>query len=162
MTRCVLASVLRTLILIAAVVVPTAVWGAAGDQDPRGALTGHVTDPSGAAIADAEVRATNAATGISTSGRTSNAGVFSIPFLPPGTYAVTVELPGFRKFVRDNIQIRVSETIEVNVPMEVGAVVETMEVRTESPVLETAGASLGHVIDERRIQELPVVAGNPL
>ena len=70
---------------------------------------------SGAAVANAEVRATNAATGVAASGRTSGAGVFSIPFLLPGTYSVTVELPGFRKFVRENIQIRVSETIEVNV-----------------------------------------------
>jgi hypothetical protein len=134
----------------------------AADQDPRGALTGRVTDPSGAAVVDAEVRATNVATGVAASGKTSGAGVFSIPFLSAGTYSVTVELPGFRKFVRENIQIRVSETVEVSVPMEVGGVVETLEVRQETPVLETAGASLGHVIDERRVQELPIVAGNPL
>ena len=135
---------------------------ARADQDPRGALTGRVTDPSGAAIAGAEVRATNAATGVTASGKTSDAGVYSIPFLLSGVYTVAVELPGFRKFVRENIQIRVSETVEVNAPLEVGGIVETTEVRTETPVLETAGASLGHVIDERRVQELPIVAGNPL
>jgi hypothetical protein len=133
-----------------------------GGQDPRGALTGRVTDPSGATIAGAEVRAANVATGVSASGKTSDAGVYSIPFLLSGNYIVTVELPGFRKFVRENIQVRVSETVEVNITMEVGDVVEALEVRTETPVLETAGASLGHVIDERRVQELPVVAGNPL
>src|SRR5688500_8208343 len=151
----------RASILIATLTLasPAPTWA---NQDPRGATTGRVTDPSGATIADAEVRATNVATGVAAVGTTSAAGVFSIPFLLPGTYAVTVELPGFRRFVRDNLQIRVSETVEVNIPMEVGAVAETMEVRQTSPVLETAGASLGHVIDERRIQELPVVAGNPL
>ena len=150
------ASIVLTLTLAAA-----GVAGAA-DQDPRGALTGRVTDPSGAAIADAEVRATSNATGVVASARTSGAGVYNIPFLLSGTYSITVELPGFRKFVRDNVQVRVSETVEVNVPMEVGAVLETLEVRQETPVLETAGASLGHVIDERRVQELPVIAGNPL
>jgi hypothetical protein len=161
MTRRELMGTKYILILCAALALaaPTATWA---DQDPRGALTGRVTDPSGATVADAEVRATNAATGVAVAGRTSAAGVFNIPFLLPGTYSVTVEVAGFRKFVRDNVQIRVSETVEVNIPMEVGAVVETMEVRQESPVLETAGASLGHVIDERRVQELPIVAGNPL
>ena len=156
------AGLFTTLILIAALTLASPVSARAADQDPRGALTGRVTDPSGAAVADAEVRATNAATGVAASGRTSAAGVFSIPFLLPGTYSVAVEVQGFRKFVRENIQVRVSETVEVNVPMEVGDVVETVQVRQETPVLETAAASLGHVIDERRVQELPIVAGNPL
>ena len=151
------ARLFSALILTASLATP-----ARADQDPRGALTGRVTDPSGAAIAGAEVRATNVATGVTASGRTSDAGVYSVPFLLSGVYTVTVELAGFRKFVRENIQVRVSETVEVNVPMEVGGIVETTEVRSETPVLETAGASLGHVIDERRVQELPIVAGNPL
>lgn len=151
------ARLFSALMLTASLVTP-----ARADQDPRGALTGRVTDPSGAAIAGAEVRATNVDTAVTASGKTSDAGVYSIPFLLSGVYTVTVELSGFRKFVRENIQIRVSETVEVNVPLEVGGIVETTEVRTETPVLETAGASLGHVIDERRVQELPIVAGNPL
>ena len=134
----------------------------AAAQDPRGALTGRVTDPSGSPVPNAEVRATNMDTGVAAAARTNASGVYSIPFLLPATYSLTVELTGFRKFVRDNVQIRVSETVEVDVPMEVGAVVETVEVRQETPVLDTSGASLGHVIDQRRVVELPVVAGNPL
>jgi Carboxypeptidase regulatory-like domain len=83
-------------------------------QDPRGALTGRVEDPAGAVIPDAEVRATNAATGVSVSGRTSSAGVYSIPFVQSGIYSVTVDVPGFRTFVREHIYVRVSETVEVN------------------------------------------------
>src|SRR5918993_1304161 len=143
----------RRELTVATILLATAVLALASSppvlaQDPRGALTGRVTDPSGSPVPDAEVRATNADTGVAAVARTNASGVYSIPFLLPATYSVTVEISGFRKFVRDNVQIRVSETVEVDVPMEVGAVVETVEVRQETPVLETASASLGHVIDQ--------------
>jgi hypothetical protein len=151
---------LSALIRVVALVLVS--FAPAAGQDARGALTGRVTDPSGAAVQGAEVRATNVDTGVAASAKTNAAGVFSIPFLLPATYSLTAELAGFRRFLRENIQIRVSETVEVNVSMEVGAVVETVEVRRETPVLDTASASLGHVIDQRSVVELPVVAGNPL
>lgn len=131
-------------------------------QDPRGSLVGRATDPSGAAIPGVDVRATNVATGVVASAKTNESGLYSIPFLIPGQYTLSAELSGFKRFVRENIQIRVSETVELNVPMEVGAVAETVEVHAETPLLETAGASLGLVIDQRRVTELPMIAGNPL
>src|SRR5687767_7009503 len=110
MTRPDRAASLYSLILVAALAAPAIASAVpAADQDPRGGVTGRVTDPSGAAVANADVRATNAETGVAASNKTNNTGVFSIPFLLPGTYVVTVELPGFRKFVRENIQVRVSE-----------------------------------------------------
>ena len=83
-----MASGLTAILIAALALVAPAAAGATTtfDQDPRGALTGRVTDPSGATVADAEVRATNAATGVAVAGRTSAAGVFNIPFLLPGTY----------------------------------------------------------------------------
>ncbi|MBI3278898.1 MAG: TonB-dependent receptor [Acidobacteria bacterium] len=136
--------------------------GLALGQDPRGALRGVVTDQSKAVIPNVEVRATNVATGVTVSAQTNEAGSYSIPFLPSAIYDVSAELQGFKKFVQAGVQIRVAETTELNIAMDVGTVAETLEVNEATPLLDTASSSLGQVIDERRILELPLAAGNPL
>jgi hypothetical protein len=134
----------------------------AGAQDPRGSVTGRVSDPSGAAVANARVRAINEATQVAAGTNTNAASNFVIPFLVPGTYTVTAEAPGFKKFSRSGIQLRISDIAEINIVMELGAVTETVEVRSEAPLLDTASSSLGQVTDEKRLHELPLNAGNPL
>lgn len=134
----------------------------AGAQDPRGAIVGRITDSTDAFIPAVTVRATNAETGVVAAGQSNAAGSYSIPFLLPGTYQVSAETTGFKKFVREGIQVRVAERVELNIQMEVGAVTETVEVRAETPLLDTAGSSLGQVVDQRRVNELPIAAGNPL
>jgi hypothetical protein len=136
--------------------------GSLSAQDSRGALRGRVTDPSGGVLAGAEVRATSMASGVTASARSNESGNYNIPFLLPDTYTVSVEQTGFKRFVRPSVQIRVSETVELNISMELGAVAETVEVTDETPLLDTASSSLGQVIDARRVLELPVAAGNPL
>jgi len=147
-------SIFTLVILISAVLA----WG----QDPRGAIVGRVTDSSGAVVPGVEMRATNVETGVAAAARTNESGAYSLPFLPPARYTLSAEAAGFKRFLRENIHVRVSETVEVNLKMEVGTVTETVEVRAESPLLDTTGASLGQVIDQRRVLELPMVAGNPL
>ncbi|MEK7407180.1 MAG: carboxypeptidase-like regulatory domain-containing protein, partial [Acidobacteriota bacterium] len=80
----------------------------------------------------------------------------------PATYTLTVEITGFRKFVREGIQVRVNETVEVNPQLQVGNITESVEVTAETPLLQTAESSLGQVVDERRITELPLFAGNAM
>ncbi|MGH8248161.1 MAG: carboxypeptidase-like regulatory domain-containing protein, partial [Gammaproteobacteria bacterium] len=109
-----------------------------------------------------EVRATNVATGVTASATTNDGGSFNIPFLLPGIYSLRAELPGFKKYVRDGIQVRVSEAVELNIRMEIGEINETVVATAETPLLDTAGSSLGQVIDERRVLELPLFAGNPM
>ena len=135
---------------------------ASAQQDARGTIVGRVTDPTGANVAGAEVRIANTATGVAIPIKSNEAGNFSLPFLVPGIYTVTTESAGFRKFVRENVQIRVGETVEVNVILTVGDVNETVNVTSETPLLSTAEASLGQVIDERRILELPLFSGNAM
>jgi hypothetical protein len=130
--------------------------------DARGALVGRVTDPSGAVVPGAEIRATNVATGVVASTRTNEAGNHALPFLVPGVYTVTAELAGFKKFVRENVQIRVNDSVELNIQMALGDVTEAVQVTAETPLLQTAEASLGQVVDERRITELPLFAGNAM
>ncbi len=136
--------------------------GIASGQDARGTILGRVTDASGATLADTEVRAINAATGVAAAAKTNASGNYSLPYLPPGFYSVTSEFTGFRKFVRDNVQVRVSDSVEVNIQMTVGDVTQQMEVREETPILSTAEASLGQVVDEKRILELPLFSGNAM
>jgi hypothetical protein len=131
-------------------------------QDPRGFIRGTLTDPSGAAIPGAKVRATANDTGVVAIAQTNEAGLYNIPYLIPGMYKLAVEQTGFKGYVRSNVEVRVSETTEVPIQLEVGQVAETVEVRDTTPVLETASASLGLVMDQRRIADLPQRGGNPL
>src|SRR6516164_1512522 len=80
-------------------------------QDPRGSIVGRVTDKSGAVLPDVEVRATNRATGVAAVAKTSSAGDFNVPFLPPGFYTITTENTGFKKFVREGIEVRSTESV---------------------------------------------------
>jgi hypothetical protein len=131
-------------------------------QDPRGTILGRVTDPSLGVMPGVEIRVTNAETGVSVAATTNESGNYNIPFILPASYTVTAEMSGFKKYIREGIQVRVSETVELNIQMEVGGLNETVIATAETPVLDTAGSSLGQVIDERRILELPLFAGNPV
>jgi hypothetical protein len=130
-------------------------------QDPRGKIMGRVTDASGAVMPGVEIRVTNPETGTSVAAATNASGNFNLPYLLATFYTVTAEMQGFKKYVRERIQVRVSETVELNIQMEVGGRNETMTVTAETPLLDTSGSSLGQVIDERRVLELPIFSGNP-
>jgi Carboxypeptidase regulatory-like domain/TonB dependent receptor len=130
-------------------------------QESRGTIIGRITDASGSVMPGVEVRAVNTATNVMATAATNEAGNFNIPFLIPGTYRVTAELTGFKKSVYESVEVRVSETVELDMQLEIGNVSEITEVRSETPLLDTATPSLGQVIDQRRVQELPLFAGNP-
>jgi hypothetical protein len=131
-------------------------------QDPRGAISGRVTDSSSAVMPGVEVRAVNRDTGVAASAATNPSGNYQIPFLLPGFYTLSAEAAGFKKYLRENVEVRVSETVEVNLSLELGAVAETIQVTAESPLMVTTDASQGTVVDEKRIMELPLVGGNPI
>ena len=85
-----------------------------------------------------------------------------IPYLVAGFYNITAENTGFKKFVRENVQVRVGDSVELNVQMSVGDIAEQVEVKADTPLLATADASLGQVVDERRVLELPLFSGNAM
>ena len=134
----------------------------AQSQDSRGNVVGRVLDPTGAAVPGVTVRSTNDATGVTISSQTNESGNYALPFLIPGIYTVTAESQGFRKFERKNIQVRVNENVGLDITLTVGDVTESVSVTAETPLLQTAEASLGQIVDERRIQELPLFAGNAM
>jgi hypothetical protein len=130
-------------------------------QDPRGSIVGRITDTSGAVIPNAPVDVLNKAMGARTSLTTNEAGFYQATYLLPGAYQITVELAGFKKFLRDGIEVRVNDRIEVNISLEVGAAEQSITVTEETPLLNTATASIGQVVDGRRISDMPVPHGNP-
>ena len=132
-----------------------------GAQDARGSIVGRVADTTEAVITGAEVRAANIATGVRAVSKTNEAGNYVLAYLLPGTYTLEVESTGFKKFIRQGIEVRVGVTVEVPVVLELGSQSETVQVTAETPLLETVDASIGQVVDERRIAELPSFGGAP-
>src|SRR2546423_7959174 len=131
-------------------------------QDARGTITGHVADNSNASVAGATVEVSNQATGVVLTFRTNETGNFTAPFLPPGTYRLATAAPGFKRTTQDNVQVRIGETSEVNIQLQVGDVKEEVTITAETPLLATAEVSVGQVVDNRRVEELPLFAGNAM
>lgn len=130
-------------------------------QEFRGSISGRVTEASGAAVPGATVTVTNLATNTSTTATTNEGGVYTAIYLNPGRYAVAVEAKGFKKVVRQGIEVRVGDRLELDLSLEVGALADTVNIASEASLLETNTASAGQVIDRRRISELPLSDGNP-
>lgn len=135
--------------------------GAAAAQDSRGTITGTVRDSSKAVVPGATVTITSAAMGNVITAVTNESGYFEVPYLIAGTYQVTVELQGFKKYVNDKVAVRIADRLELDVVLEVGGAVEEVTVSAATPLLETTTASLGNVVDARRISELPTPHGDP-
>lgn len=130
-------------------------------QETRGRITGRVTDTSKAIIPGASVVVTDVARNTTATATTNDQGLFQVNYLLPGTYKVVVELQGFKKFVQDNIQLQMTETRTLSVTLEVGAMEESVSVIAEAPVVNTSDASLGLVVDQKRLASLPLIHGDP-
>ena len=121
-----------------------------------GQINGEVTDPSGAAIPNVPVTATNTATNVARSTVTNTAGIYGFPDLVPGTYQVKAAAPGFDTQIKTNIELQVQQVATVNFSLVVGQSTQTVEVSATGELLATEGATVGTVIEEKRITELPL------
>lgn len=130
-------------------------------QDSRGSIAGRVFDSSSAAVVGATVEVTNMKMGTKVTVPTNDSGAYLANYLLPGAYRIVVSVPGFKKYTREGVELRVNDRLEVDVSLEVGASEQAVTVVGETPLLNTASSSLGTVIDTRRVQELPVAHGNP-
>jgi hypothetical protein len=130
-------------------------------QESRGSISGTVKDNSGGALPGVAVTATKKDTNQATTAVTNETGAYTLLFLQPGIYAVTAELAGFKKVLRDNVEVRVNDRIGVDLAMDIGGIEETVTVLAETPLLETRSGSQGQIIDEKRISLLPLSDGNP-
>lgn len=124
-------------------------------------LSGQVTDSTGAAVPGARVAATNADTGVVVREITSDeGGLYVLTFLPPGNYQVIAEAKGFRKTIQSNVTLQVNQRVKVDLAMQVGEVSETIEVSAAPPLLESQSSSVGNVINEQFVSELPLNGRN--
>src|SRR6266542_1411338 len=116
-------------------------------QEFRGTVLGRVTDITGGVIANCEVTITNESTNTVVKTTTTAAGAYTVPFLIPGSYTVTIQTAGFRTFQRPGVVVQVQERVEINAVLEPGVVNETVVIHAETPQLQTASASVGNVVD---------------
>ncbi len=119
-------------------------------------LTGTVTDSSGAVVPEATVTAVETATGVSRTTTTSAEGVFTMPFLPPGTYRVEIQKTGFKTFTEGNVGLEVSSVGRVNATLTPGSQKETVQVTAESPLLQVESADVSKNFDSTTAAELPL------
>jgi hypothetical protein len=130
-------------------------------QEARGKITGTVVDTNKASVPGASISILDAARGTALTLTTNDEGLFQAPYLLPGIYQVLVEVSGFKKSIQDGVQVRINETTDLNVTLEVGGTQETVTVTAETSALNVSDANLGQTIDEKRIAELPLVHGDP-
>ena len=144
------------------VVAAISIWLAAGIYGQAGTatITGTVTDQSGAAILDAKVVARDPQTGSTRETVTNESGNFNMPGMRPSTYEITVESQGFRRHRLSGFQIEIDQTARLDVQLQVGQVTEQIEVKGTAQLLHTENATVGSVIDRRKIQDLPLNGQN--
>jgi hypothetical protein len=123
---------------------------------------GTVTDPSGAALPNAKVRATNDATNVQTSALTGPAGNYTILFLNAGKYSLSVEASGFRRFVRENLVVDVDSVVRLDAQLEIGQTANEVTVMGTPPLLQSEKTELSTVVTERQISSLPTVSRNTI
>ena len=130
--------------------------GALVNAQDRGTITGQVVDTSGAVVPDAKVTLTNPATGQNITVETNAEGAYTFLSLTAGRYEVVAEKEGFRKAQAANVVVQVSTTTRLDIKMELGAVQETVQVESTTPLLQTDRSDLGTVVDNKAIQQLPL------
>jgi hypothetical protein len=127
-------------------------------QSDRGTITGTVTDPAGAVVANAQVEIRNLANGAVYQAGTSATGNYTLAQLPAGQYELSVTVPGFKKFVQKSVTVDVAATYRVDAVLEVGSATESVTVTEAAPLLKTESGELSHNVTTETMDNLPVLA----
>jgi len=131
-------------------------------QQGRGSISGTVTDASGAAVPAANVRIVNSGTNAAYNTTSNEAGNFTAAALQVGSYSVTVEKEGFKRINRSGITLQVDQRAALAMQLEIGATSESIDVIGEAPLVDTSSATVGKVVESRRITDLPLNGRNAL
>lgn len=130
-------------------------------QSYQGGVRGVVHDPGGSVIADAKVLLVNQSTNGSRATLSNQQGEYAFTAIDPATYALVIEAPGFKKFEQKGVVVGTQQFLTVDATMEVGAVSESIQVNEDVPLIETANASQGQVLDHQQLTDLPNLGRNP-
>ena len=130
--------------------------GVMGQATAVAQVSGIVTDPSGAAIASAQVSMTETDKHLVRTTLTDARGSYTLPELPVGPYRLEVKSAGFKDYVQDGIVLVVNNNIEINVAMQIGSASERIEVTATASMVETKESSIANLVDQKRINELPL------
>jgi hypothetical protein len=130
---------------------------AAFAQSDRGTITGTIADPAGAVVASASVSARNTDTGTPYEALSTGTGNYTLSQLPAGPYELSVTVPGFKKFVRENVVVSVAGTLRIDITLEVGAATESVTVTEAASLLKTESGELSHNMTTDRLDNLPVI-----
>jgi hypothetical protein len=131
-------------------------------QVQSGAISGTVTDPSDASVGGATIEIRNTGTNAVFRTQSNDSGFYTAPGLPVGEYEVVAQMQGFKRSVRSGITLQVNQNAQVNIRLEVGQLAESVEVTGEAPLVNTGNATLGAVIENRRVRDLPLNGRNAL
>ena len=152
--------VLRTLVLGLASALLMAVPATA--QNTTGSIVGTVNDTTGATVGNATVTIINKATQDKRTATAGSAGDYQVLNLLPGQYRVEVEAQGFKKYVRDPVEVQVELSSRINIDLAVGDTSEVITVTSQAPIIQSENASLGQVVQGRAVQEIPLNGRNVL
>ncbi len=125
-------------------------------QGPSGSFAGTVTDPSGAVLPKSSVSLVNVATGVTRKVETDQVGLYTFPALPPGVYNITVERSGFQTQERSNITLQVQQSARIDFALSVGQTSQTVNVAADAAMLSQEDSTIGQVVENKRIVELPL------
>ena len=125
-------------------------------QTVTGSITGQVTDPSGAVVAGATVTAENVATSVKTTAETNASGVYTIRFLPIGTYTVTFDAKGFVSSKVNAFALEIDQTAKINGNLKIGTSTTVTVEEEMHPILDTSDATLGNTISATEIANIPL------
>src|SRR5215471_2981746 len=131
-------------------------------QEVSAGITGRVTDPSSAAIVGANVTAKDLARGTVWPTKTNEDGIYAFPRVPAGDYEVSVEAPGFKKFVQERLHLDVNQRARLDVPMVLGATQESVSVSAEAALLQTDTTQVGTQINPETIDHAALISRNPV
>src|SRR5580700_8456222 len=126
-------------------------------QGGTGTITGTVTDPTGLAVAGANVEARNIDTSVVYSGASTAAGNYAIANLPVGTYELTVKVAGFKTYTHTNLAIAATQVLRADIPLEVGAASESITVEAQASLLQTETGDIAHNVTVEQMDELPLL-----
>ncbi len=131
-------------------------FAAAVFAQSTGGIQGTVTDASGAVVPNATITVTNEATGETHPVKSDSAGLYALSGLAPGNYRIEVSAPGLQKTVVNNLVVSVGTNTTQNVTLNVASTSTTVEISANAPVIETSSVSVGDVVNQRTVQEIPL------